>query len=120
MKRIAATILRNIGQILSVLALSAFVAVGSAFADISITKTFEFGPGTAQSHSNVRTFPVPCGMKVQGFVKFTCGGVEGEGKTPSSSQNDVPIKIDFREPDLSQGEEGPIINTVSATTKRYE
>jgi hypothetical protein len=58
------------GRIFAVAALVAFATVGTAFAE-TITKSFEFGPGTALTHANVRTFPVPCGLPVKTKATFT-------------------------------------------------
>ena len=91
-------------------ALVALASIGTAFGS-NISKTFEFGPGTQNSSSNVRTFPVPCGRQVAAVVKFKRLG-------PAGTSNNVNIKIELREPDTAPNVEGPIVETksVSATT----
>lgn len=112
MKKIVETILRNYGPIFGLLGLFIFATVGAASAG-TITKTFEFGAGTQYSHSNVRTFYVPCNLKVVATIKYKRGGSEG-------ASNDFPIKIDLRQADIGADEEGPIAQTVSATARRNE
>src|SRR6266508_3314552 len=67
----------------------------------SITKTFEFGAGTPQSRSHVRTFPIPCGTEggVAAVVKFQRSGPVGA--------SNVPIMIELREPDTAPDQEDP-------------
>jgi hypothetical protein len=88
------------------------LTIGAASAG-TITKTFEFGEGTPNSHSNVRTLPVPCGLDVIATVKFKRSGPAGAG-------NDVPIKIDLRAPDIGADEEGPVAATKNVTARRNE
>ncbi len=87
-------------------------SVSVAFADI-ISKTFEFGEGTLQPRSHVRTFNVPCGTVggIAAVVKFKRLGKAGTAA-------DVPIIIELREPDTAANQEGPIALTrnASATT----
>lgn len=113
MKKII-TFLRNIGRVFGSLALLAFAAVGTAFAD-NISKTFEFGPGTQYPRSNVRTFNIPCGTPggVAAVVKFQRLGPDGAGI-------DIPIVIEFREPDTAANQEGPIVETKTATARKTE
>jgi hypothetical protein len=92
--------------------LFAFGMISSAVAS-NISKTFEIGPGTQYSSSNVRTFPIPCGRQVAAVVKFKRLG-------PESTFNDIPIKIEFREPDTAPNQEGPIIQTQDAKAKTKE
>ncbi len=90
------------------------VTVSPAFAG-NISKTFEFGPGTPQTRSHVRTFNIPCGTVggVAAVVKFKRLG-------PAGASNDIPIIIEFREPDTAPGEEGPVVETRTATAKTTE
>jgi len=112
MKNIDTTILRSLGRVLGVLALCSFATVGAAYA-AEITKPFEFGAGTANSVSNKRTFPVPCGQRVTAVVKYYRLGDVG-------AEFDVPIAIELREPGATAQEEGPAFDTKSATAKRTE
>lgn len=68
----------------------------------NISKTFEFGPGTPNASSNVRTYPIPCGLEVAAVVKFRRLG---------SDKLNLPISIELREPDTATGVEGPIVET---------
>src|SRR5918995_6682570 len=72
----------------------------------NITKSFEFGPGTQNPKSNVRTFEIPSGLEVAATVKYKRLGTGKEG---------IPIAIELREPDTSPGVEGPIVETKTAT-----
>ncbi len=110
MKKIAITILKNINRVSGFLALLAFATVGTAFAE-SITKTFEFGAGTANSVSNKRTFAVPCGVGVSAAVEHYRLGDVG-------AANDVPIVIELKKPGATADEEGPVADTQNATAKR--
>lgn len=114
MKEIATTILRNLDRVFASLALFAFATVGTAFAE-NISKTFEFGAGTPQPRSHVRTFNIPCGTPggVAAVVKFQRLGPDG----PS---NDIPIIIELREPDTAANQEGPIVETKTAIAKKTE
>jgi hypothetical protein len=112
MKEIATTILENVGRAFGLLAMFAFAAV-SVVPGADITKTFEFGAGTANSVSNKRTFPVPCGQRVTAVVKYYRLGDVG-------AQFDVPILIELREPGATAEEEDPAFETKSATAKRTE
>ena len=107
MKKIATTILRNLGRVLGVLTLCSFATVGTAFAG-TITKTFEFGPGKEYTRSNVRTFPVLCRKAEAVTVKFQILGA-------TSASNLVPITIELREPDTAPGQEGPLVVAKNAT-----
>lgn len=102
------------GQIFAVAVLIAFAAVGTAFAD-NISKTFEFGEGTPQSRSHVRTFNIPCGTEggVAAVVKFQRLG-------PDAASNNIPIIIELREPDTAADQEGPIVETKTADAKKTE
>ncbi len=113
MKKIAITILRSFSQVFGVSALLMCAAVGPVFAG-TITKTFEFGPGLAQLRSNLRTFPgVPCRKPVTLTVKFRTLG-------PGGSSNEVPIKIELRDPDMAPDQESPNVETKNATAKATE
>lgn len=111
MKKLAATILRTFGRGFGVLALFVFATVGTASPD-NISKTFEFGAGTAYPRSATRAFSIPCG---------TLGGVAAvvnfQRLGRAEPSNDVPIRIEFREPDTEPGHEGLImIRTATAKT----
>jgi len=114
MKKIATTILINFGRICGSVALFAFATVGTAFAD-NISKSFEFGEGTPQPRSHVRTFPLPCGTEggVAAVVKFQRLG-------PAGASNNISIIIEFREPDTAPDQEGPIVETKTATATRTQ
>jgi hypothetical protein len=113
MKELSTTIFTNFVRVLGVMALLAFATVSMAFA--GNTKTFEFGPGTPQPRSHVRTFPIPCGTPggVAAVVKFQRLG-------PAGANNDLPIIIEFREPDTAPDQEGPVVETKTATAKKTE
>lgn len=102
-------------QMFAVALLFAFAAVGTVFADNSITKTFEFGVGTAQTRSHFRTFPIPCGTLggIAAVVKFQRLG-------PDAASNNIPIIIELREPDTAAEQEGPIADTKTANAKKTE
>jgi len=111
MTETATTVLRNLGRVLGVLALCVFATVGAASPD-NISKTFEFGAGTAYPRSATRAFSIPCG---------TVGGVAAvvnfQRLGRAEPSDDVPIRIEFREPDTEPGHEGPImIKTATAKT----
>ena len=76
-------------QIFAVAVLFAFATAGTAFADNSITKTFEFGIGQAYTHSNVRTFPIPCGiLEIEDFtVRLICKCADGTTVIVCTSSN---------------------------------
>ena len=100
----------NIGRVFGLIALFAVASVSSVFAE-SITKTFEFGAGTANSFSNKRTFSVPCDRSVSAAVEHYRLGDVG-------AANDVPIIIELKKPGATADEEGPIADTQNATTTR--
>ena len=114
MRETAKTMLRSLGRALGVLALCSFATVSTAFAE-NISKTFEFGEGTTQPRSHVRTFPIPCGTVggVTAVVKFQRLG-------PDGASNNIPIIIEFREPDTAPDQEGPVVETKSATATKIE
>lgn len=114
MKEIATTLVRNLGRVFGSVMLFAFATAGTAFAD-NISKTFEFGAGLAQTRSNVRTFNLPCGTEggVAAVVKFQRLG-------PVGASNNIPIIIELREPDTAPDQEGPIVETKTATAKTTE
>lgn len=112
MKKITSTILRNFGRVFGVLALCSFAAAGTTFAG-TITKSFEFGPGTPYTRSNVRTFPVPCRKPVTVTVKFQTLGTAG-------ASNLVPITIELREPDTAPDQEGPLVQAKNITARTLE
>lgn len=104
--------MKKVTTIFATVGLFAFGLVGTAVAS-TIHKTFEFGPGTQNPSSNVRTFPVPCGRQVAAVVKFQRLG-------PAGASNDIPILIELREPDTAPNQEGPISETRSAIAKTTE
>ena len=114
MKELSTTIFTNFVRVLGVMALCTLATVGTAFAG-TISKTFEFGAGTPQPRSHVRTFPIPCGTPggVAATVKFKRLG-------PAGASNDIPIIIEFREPDTAPNQEGPVVETKTATAKTTE
>ncbi len=114
MKKIAATILRIFSQCFGILTLCSFTPVNPAFAD-NISKPFEFGAGTPQPRSHVRTFPTPCSTAggIAAVVKFKRLG-------PAGASNDIPIIIELREPDTAPDQEGPVVETKTATAKKNE
>ena len=68
------------------------IGIGTQTASAAtISKAFEFGAGTANSISNARTFPVPCGLAVTVSVEYYRLGNNG-------AQNNVPIIIELRKP----------------------
>ena len=79
----------------------------------SITKTFEFGLGTQNAHSAMRSFSVPCGLSITATMKFQRSGAD-------NADSDIPIKIDLHEPDTALGVEGPIVRTESAFVTRTQ
>lgn len=100
----------NIGRVFGVMSLLAVATVSSAFAE-SITKTFEFGAGTANSISNKRTFNVPCGVDVSAAVEHYRLGDAG-------TAFDVPIVIELKKPGATADVEGTVADTQNATAKR--
>lgn len=90
-------------------ALFVLSSLGPAFAS-SISKTFEFGPGTPFASSVVRTFAVPCGRQVAAVVKHKRSG--------SSGATGIAIQIELREPDTAPNVEGPLVQSklAQATT----
>lgn len=92
--------------------LFALAFTGTAFAT-TISKTFEFGPGTQYSSSVFRTYPVPCGWQVNAVVKFKRLG-------PAGTNNDFPIIIELREPETAPNQEGPLVDAKSATATPTE
>lgn len=99
-----------IGRVFGLTALLAAASVSSVFGE-SITKTFEFGEGTANSISNKRTFSVPCGRGVS-------AGVEHYRLGDTGAANDVPIIIELKKPGATADEEGPVADTKNAVAKR--
>ena len=114
MRRISLINLTNLSRAFGIPALMAFTAVNTVFAD-NISKTFEFGPGTSQSRSHVRTFNIPCGTEggIAAVVKFIRLGADGDG-------NNIPIVIELREPDTAAEQEGPIADTKTANAIKTE
>lgn len=103
--------MKNIGRAFAVMILCAAATASSAFA-ASITRTFEFGAGTANSVSNKRTFSVPCGVSVSAAVEHYRLGDVGK-------QFDVPITIELKKPGASADEESPTAaDTQNATATR--
>jgi hypothetical protein len=78
----------------------------------NISKTFEFGPGTSQSRSHVRTFPIPCHLEVAAVVKFRRDG--------SASAADVRVLVELRRPDVGPDQEGEVISNQIVTAKPDE
>ncbi len=86
--------------------------VDTASAD-NISKTFEFGAGTPQPRSHVRTFDIPCNREIAAVVKFQrLGSV--------NANNDIPIIIEVHEPDLVAGQENSVYYEESAMAKLTE
>jgi hypothetical protein len=112
MKELLTSILKHLVRGLGVVALFSFASSNTSFAD-NISKTFEFGEGTPQSRSHVRTFPIPCNKAVAAVVKFRRLGPDGGG-------NDIPIIIELREPDTAADQEGSIVQTESGMAKTTE
>jgi hypothetical protein len=96
--------------ILAVAAFSTLLFQTAANAE-SITKSFEFGSGTQNAHSAMRTFALPCGRSVTAVVRFQRAG-------PDNADSDIPAKIDLREPDIAEGIEGPVVRTESVFVNR--
>lgn len=89
-----------------------FVLSGTLFAESSISKTFEFGPGLQYPSSNSRTFYVPCGLDVRATVVRQRGGESG-------TQNDIPIVIELHSPGASVNEEGPLVAQQQTVAERW-
>ncbi len=86
--------------------------VGTALAD-NISKTFEFGPGTPQPRSHLRTFNIPCHSGIAAVVKFQRLGLV-------NASNDIPIIIELHEPDMVAGQENSVYYEESAMAKKTE
>jgi hypothetical protein len=114
LSNVANTIKRYLGRFISGVGLFALATVGTAFAD-NVSKSFEFGGGLELKRSNVKTFSLPCGTEggVAAVVKFTRLGPEGRA-------NDIPIIIELREPDTAADQEGPVVETKTASATRTE
>lgn len=108
----ASDFLKRLTWILVVSTVCTLTSIISANA-AEITKTFEFGAGTANTISNKRTFAVPCGQSVTAVVKYHRLGDTG-------AQFDVPIVIELREPGDTPEAEGPAFTTESVTARRTE
>ena len=93
--------MKRVTTIFAIALLFALASLGTSFAS-NISKTFEFGPGKPYASSIVKTFSIPCGLQVAAVVKYT--------RFPSGVPQ-VPITVEFREPDISSSQEGPIIST---------
>ncbi len=109
MRQIPTKVLRSARRA-GVIAVYVATVVPAAHA-ASVSRAFEFGPGTPNATSNVRTFPVPCGLEVAAVVKFR---KLGSGKV------DIPIEIELREPDTAPGVEGPVVETRFARASTVE
>jgi hypothetical protein len=79
----------------------------------SITKTFEIGPGTANTTSNYRTFSIPGCEGIGVTVHFQRLGEAG-------SANDVPIVIEVRSPGSNADTDGPIVSSKTDTATRIQ
>ncbi len=101
--------IENIGRVLGLMALLAVASLPTFAA--SITKTFEFGAGTANSVSNKRTFNVPCGVAVSAAVEHYRLGDVG-------ASFDVPILIELKKPGATADVEGAVADTQDATARR--
>jgi hypothetical protein len=112
MKQPSTTIFATFVRGLGVLAVFAFGTVSMAFAD-NISKTFEFGAGTPQPRSHVRTFNIPCQLGVAAVVKFQRLG-------PVNATNDIPIIIELHEPDMTAGQENSVYYEESAMAQLTE
>jgi hypothetical protein len=78
---------------------------GATYAEV-LTKTFEFGLGTANTISNKRTFQVPCHAGIEGVsASYQRKGTVGQ-------QFDIPITMELRSPGATVDEEGPIVDSV--------
>lgn len=77
----------------------------------NISKSFEFGPGTSNPTSNVRTYEIPSGLEVAAVVKYRRLGTGKDG---------IPIDIELREPDTAPGIEGPVVEKRSASATPTE
>lgn len=104
--------MRNIIKFWTLTLIGLFGLSGTVIAD-NVTKTFEFGSGSAQTRSIVRTFPISCNKAVVAVVKFQRLGPEGGG-------NDIPIIIELREPDTAADQEGSVVQTESGMAKITE
>src|SRR5688500_5205739 len=104
--------MRNITRFWIFALFGLFGLSGTVTAD-NVSKTFEFGEGSAQTRSIVRIFPISCNKAVVAVVKFQRLGSAGEG-------NDIPIIIELREPDTAPDQEGPIVQTESGMAKTTE
>lgn len=102
--------MKNFVKLLT-LALVSIAGLSTAAFAGTLTKSFEFGAGTANSVSNKRTFSVPCGLDVQAAVKVSRKGDAG-------ADNDVPILIELRSPGESADADGPIATTKEGIAKR--
>jgi hypothetical protein len=81
----------------------------------TVSKTFEFGTGTAQPHSHLRTFSIPCATEggIAVVVKFQRLG-------PDDAASNVPFIVELREPDTAPNVEGPLVEAKSLVAKRAE
>ena len=104
--------MRNIIKFWTFTLIGLFGLSGAVIAD-NISKTFEFGAGSAQTRSIVRTFPIACHQAVAVVVKFQRLGLDG-------AANDFPVLIEVRAPDTAADQEGPILKTESAIAKKAE
>ncbi len=102
--------MKKVTTIFVIAALFVLASSGTAFATI-ISKPYEFGPGLQFTTSVLMSFSVPCGRQVNSNIKFKRLG-------PAGASNDVPILIEFRQPDTSPNVEGPLVQSknVNATT----
>lgn len=81
---------------------------GATYAEV-LTKTFEFGLGTANTISNKRTFAVPCHAGIEGVsATYVRKGNVGQ-------QFDIPITMELRSPGATADEEGPVVDSVNLT-----
>lgn len=87
------------------------ISATSTPAYLTVTKSFEFGPGTANPISNVRTFNVPSGLEVAATVKY---------KRLGTGKGGIPITIELREPDTAPGVEGPIVDSENREAQTIE
>lgn len=111
MKGITAKLFSYLGLMAGAQALFVLATAGTTLAATTITKSFEFGPGTANAVSNKRTFNIPCGVRVYADVEHYRLGATG-------AANDVPIIMELKKPGTTADVEGPVAETRAATARR--
>lgn len=94
---------------ISILSLISVIGLSSAVFSATLTKTFEFGEGTANTFSHRRTFAIPCRSYPKTTVKFSRLGKPG-------TDYDLPLTITLIKPSES-GDEGEIAATQEVKAK---